>query len=89
MHTIHRYDAFADFHRKFYHPGNARFYFYGDAGSLPLADRLAKLEGYLAEFGRPAAPVDPIPIHRLLDTPYEFTDHYPVDAGAAEAPKQV
>ena len=63
------YDAFVDFHRKYYHPGNARFYFYGDAASLPLADRLAKLEAYLSEYGtadaaetqtlRPGRPLPP------------------------------
>ncbi len=42
-----------DFHGKYYHPSNARFWFYGDD---PADERLSLLSKYLDEFE--ARPVD-------------------------------
>jgi len=41
------WENFSGFHRKFYHPSNARVYFYGDDD---VAARLALLDEYLGEF---------------------------------------
>ncbi|WP_027185458.1 insulinase family protein [Desulfovibrio inopinatus] len=42
------YEAFIDFHKTYYHPGNARIFFYGDGD---IERRFAKLDEYLREFG--------------------------------------
>ena len=47
------YDYFKNFHRRFYHPSNAKIVFYGDD---PEGRRLAMLDEYLSQFD--AAPVD-------------------------------
>ncbi|RYE07164.1 MAG: peptidase M16 [Hyphomicrobiales bacterium] len=47
------YDYFKNFHRKFYHPSNAKIVFYGDD---PADRRLAMLDEYLSQFD--AAPID-------------------------------
>jgi len=41
------YEQFKDFHRRYYHPSNARFFFYGDDDP---ARRLEILEEYLKDF---------------------------------------
>lgn len=41
------YEQFKDFHRRYYHPSNARFFFYGDDDP---DKRLAILEEYLKDF---------------------------------------
>ena len=47
------FEQFQDFHRRYYHPSNGRFWFYGDDDA---AKRLELLDAYLSEFD--AAPVD-------------------------------
>ena len=47
------FDEFKAFHGRYYHPSNARFWFYGDDDP---AQRLRILDGYLDEFE--ARPVD-------------------------------
>ncbi|MBN9346855.1 MAG: insulinase family protein [Devosia sp.] len=47
------YDYFKNFHRRFYHPSNAKIVFYGDD---PEGRRLEMLDEYLSQFD--AAPVD-------------------------------
>ena len=47
------YDYFKNFHRRFYHPSNARIVFYGDD---PENRRFELLDEYLAQFD--AAPID-------------------------------
>ena len=49
------YDYFKNFHRKFYHPSNAKIVFYGDD---PEGRRLEMLDEYLSQFD--AAPIDAI-----------------------------
>jgi hypothetical protein len=41
------FESFKAFHQRFYHPSNARFWFYGDDC---FSTRLAKLNAYLDEF---------------------------------------
>ena len=83
------YEQFAAFHRRYYHPGNGRFYFYGSAAALPLEDRLAKLQEYLSDFGPPPrAEGDDLPLQPRAAAPYEVTESYAVDAAAAAEPKQ-
>lgn len=41
------YDEFKNFHSRYYHPSNARFWFYGDDDPV---ERLRILDGYLSEF---------------------------------------
>ncbi|PNH08443.1 Presequence protease 1, chloroplastic/mitochondrial, partial [Tetrabaena socialis] len=43
------YTKFQQFHEKYYHPSNARFWFYGDDEPLK---RLELLDGFLSEFER-------------------------------------
>ena len=43
------FEEFKDFHGKFYHPSNARMWFYGDDD---VEDRLKILDGFLSEFDR-------------------------------------
>ena len=81
------YEAFSDFHRKYYHPSNGFFYFYGDPEELPHTERLALLDEYLREYKVPAE-VESIPWQPLLDTPYAVTGTYPADATASSAPTQ-
>ncbi len=42
------YEAFVDFHKTYYHPGNARIFFYGDGD---IERRFAKLDEFLSAFG--------------------------------------
>ena len=59
------YEAFAKFHADYYHPGNGRFFFWGDD---PEDERLALLERALQGYGR--HPVDSgVPLQPRLDTP--------------------
>ena len=41
------YDEFRQFHGRYYHPSNARFWFYGDDDPV---ERLRILDSYLSEF---------------------------------------
>jgi Zn-dependent M16 (insulinase) family peptidase len=54
-----------DFHGRYYHPSNARFWFYGDD---PADERLRLLSKYLDEFE--ARPVDSTvhaqPLHQVM-----------------------
>lgn len=66
------YEQFRDFHRSYYHPGNGRFFFWGDD---PEEARLELLGSVLARFGRidvasavPLMPRRDTP--RLLEVPF-------------------
>jgi len=59
------YEAFKSFHTRYYHPSNARFFFWGDD---PEEQRLERLNRELMRFS--AAPVDShIPLQPRRDTP--------------------
>ena len=70
------YEAFKAFHTTYYHPANARFWFYGDD---PEAQRLERLGAFLEEFGPWAVdsrvPVqEPLPAPRRVEKPFDAGD---------------
>jgi hypothetical protein len=82
------YNQFKAFHSTYYHPSNARLYFYGDERDLPTVERLALLEVYLSEFERSPSPQESIPIQALVKEPYEVVDYYPVAEKSIAPPVQ-
>jgi len=82
------YEQFKGFHTKYYHPGLARFYIYGDQKDISTVERLAMLENYLSEFGPPPEPEEKIPFQPLASEPIEVVETYSVDAALAAEPKQ-
>jgi presequence protease len=76
------YAQFKAFHETYYHPSNARFFFYGDDDP---EKRLELVQDYLKDFT--ARPVDSaIPLQARYDAPRRLTRPYPVSADM-EAPK--
>lgn len=68
---------FRDFHRRYYHPSNARIFFYGDDDPV---ERLAHLEEFLGAFER--APVDSeIRLQPRLSEPRRVRSAYPIADG--------
>ncbi len=66
------YDQFREFHRLYYHPGNGRFFFWGDD---PEERRLELLDRVLAGFSRmevnSGVPMQaPLPGVRVMEVPY-------------------
>ena len=66
------YDQFREFHRLYYHPGNGRFFFWGDD---PEERRLKLLNKVLSDFKRmevnSAVPAqEPLPGLRVVEAPY-------------------
>ena len=65
------YEKYCAFHRRFYHPSNARVFI---DGKVPIKDVLAKLDSYLAGFDRLDVKAD-IPLQKPVDVklclPYE------------------
>ncbi len=71
------YEDFRSFHDKYYHPSNARFYFYGDDD---LETRLKLLNDVLAPFERRSDDIDSeIDLQSLFDAPRRHIEKY--DAG--------
>lgn len=66
------YEAFREFHRRHYHPSNARFVFYGDDDP---EKRLEILDGVLSQFERLPANSD-IPLQPRFAEPRFVTDTY-------------
>ncbi|KAJ8572344.1 hypothetical protein K7X08_008855 [Anisodus acutangulus] len=70
------FEEFKDFHRKFYHPSNARIWFYGDDDPN---ERLRILSEYLDMFDASSAPhesrVEP---QKLFSEPVRIIEKYPV-----------
>lgn len=72
------YEQFKRFHQTYYHPSNARIFFYGDDDA---EERLRLLDRYLQAFT--AAEVDSaIPLQAPLATPRQERYSYGVDAGS-------
>ncbi len=71
-----------DFHRKFYHPSNARIFFYGDD---PEEDRLRRMDEYLRHYER--KDIDSRIAIQTADRPLPstVTVPYPIDAHDEEA----
>ncbi|CAG9466039.1 unnamed protein product [Pedinophyceae sp. YPF-701] len=71
------FSQFQDFHARYYHPSNARFWFYGDDAP---ETRLEKLAAYLDQFD--ARPVDStIKIQKKFPAPSKVTKYYAAGAG--------
>jgi hypothetical protein len=67
------YEQFREFHRRYYHPSNARLYFYGDDDP---DTRLEIAEGYLGDFDRleidSSVPLQgPFPVPHLQTEPFD------------------
>eukprot|EP01052_Picozoa_sp_SAG31_P003534 SAG31_NODE_137_length_23063_cov_5.002569_3_plen_463_part_00 len=76
---------FVQFHSSFYHPGNARLFFWGDD---PVADRLALADQYLQEFGPLSASVraqSTVQYQPPFAKPVQIDSVYPAKASSADA----
>ncbi|KAJ1929216.1 Mitochondrial presequence protease [Tieghemiomyces parasiticus] len=72
------YEGLVDFHRRHYHPSNARFFSYGD---LPLAPQLAAIDAKLAPYIRTTPPTAALR-GQLPSGVTRITEAGPVDAAA-------
>lgn len=88
------FDEFASFHARYYHPSNARFWFYGDD---PAEERLKRLGAYLDAFQRRDASDSEIAPQPLFTEPRRVVAKYAASApeeeaggasSGAEAPKE-
>lgn len=71
------YDAFKQFHATYYHPSNARFFFYGDDDPT---ERLRLIDAFIAEFE--AQQVDgSVPLQPRFAAPQTTRKSYPVGEG--------
>ena len=77
------FEKFSSFHARFYHPSNARFYFYGDD---PPDRRLAALDRYLREFDRLAVHSD-IPVQPPFSEPRRLTRPFMAGEQEDSAPR--
>ncbi|MBD3334139.1 MAG: hypothetical protein GF355_01330 [Candidatus Eisenbacteria bacterium] len=68
------YENFAEFHRRYYSPANARFFIYGD---IPTRDHLQFLAEQLAEFGPTTVDSD-VPDQARWPAPREVKALFPV-----------
>ncbi len=66
------YEQFKSFHEDYYHPSNARVFFYGDDDP---EHRLALLDAYLREF-EPKAVDSSVPLQSPFSGPRRITRHY-------------
>ncbi|XP_013628970.1 PREDICTED: presequence protease 1, chloroplastic/mitochondrial [Brassica oleracea var. oleracea] len=70
------FEEFKDFHRKYYHPSNARIWFYGDDDPL---QRLRILSEYLDMFeASPSRDTSKIEPQKLFSEPIRIVEKYPV-----------
>jgi len=78
------FQGFKAFYEKYYHPSNARIFFYGDD---PVDSRLALLDSYLADFGAPSTPAEETRIgtQPMWKEPKRVEATYPVTKQQAEA----
>lgn len=77
------YDQFKGFHDIYYHPSNARIYFYGDDNP---EERLIMLDRYLRDFDDRSVPSE-VPLFPLRDEFQRHTIPYAVDEPGEESPK--
>uniref|UniRef100_A0A7S3VL18 Peptidase M16C associated domain-containing protein n=1 Tax=Dunaliella tertiolecta TaxID=3047 RepID=A0A7S3VL18_DUNTE len=75
------FDHFQDFHSKYYHPSNARFWFHGDDDPV---ERLRILAEYLDEFERKEVSSS-VATQPLLPEPRRVTEYYAAGEEAAES----
>ena len=73
------YEAYLDFHRRYYHPSNSYIYMYGN---MDMEERLTYLdEAYLSAFDRLEIDSE-IPAEPPFEKPVEDTEHYSVQTEA-------
>ncbi|XP_024028914.1 presequence protease 2, chloroplastic/mitochondrial isoform X2 [Morus notabilis] len=73
------FEEFKEFHRKYYHPSNARIWFYGDDDPN---ERLRILSEYLNMFDASSAPSESkIESQKLFSEPVRIVEKYPAGEG--------
>ncbi|GER42193.1 presequence protease [Striga asiatica] len=73
------FKEFQEFHRKYYHPSNARIWFYGDDDP---SERLRILSEYLDKFEASSAPEESRVHHqKLFSEPVRIVERYPAAEG--------
>ncbi|KAL6494730.1 Homeobox protein PKNOX1 [Orobanche gracilis] len=73
------FEEFKEFHRKYYHPSNARIWFYGDDDP---SERLHILSEYLDNFEANSAPGESrINYQKLFSKPVRIVEKYPAAGG--------
>lgn len=73
------FEEFKEFHRKYYHPSNARIWFYGDDDTI---ERLRILSEYLDMFDASPAPNESkIEPQKLFSEPVRIVERYPAGEG--------
>ncbi|CAI0556980.1 unnamed protein product [Linum tenue] len=73
------FEEFKEFHRKYYHPSNARIWFYGDDDP---SERLRILSEYLEMFGSSSSPSEStVEPQRLFSEPVRVVHKYPAGDG--------
>nr|GMC83350.1 presequence protease 1, chloroplastic/mitochondrial-like [Ipomoea batatas] len=73
------FEEFKEFHRKYYHPSNARIWFYGDDDPT---ERLRILSEYLDTFDASSAPQESrIHPQKLFSEPLRIVEKYPAGEG--------
>ena len=77
------YAQFKQFHETYYHPGNARIYFYGNDDP---EERLRRLDEVLSEF-EPRQIESGIALQPQIDEPRRIVRHYGVDSNGDNARK--
>ncbi|KAG0586728.1 hypothetical protein KC19_2G112800 [Ceratodon purpureus] len=81
------FEQFKEFHAKFYHPTNARVWFYGDDDPN---QRLRIISAYLDEFEANAASKESeVKVQKLFNEPKRVVETYAVGDGAANARKHM
>jgi len=74
------FDGFKSFHSNFYHPSNARVFFYGDDDPYK---RLELLDSFLKDFERPTAPADSsVQWQPKLQEPRRIVEQFPSAPGS-------
>lgn len=79
------YRQLRDFHRRFYHPSNARIYFYGDDDPL---ERLRVINEYLRDFDR-QGPDTEIPLQAPFKQPRRCNYFFPAGNAVKSAPQSI
>jgi Zn-dependent M16 (insulinase) family peptidase len=77
------FERFQDFYKKYYHPSNARFYFWGDDDPQR---RLRLLKDYLDDF-EPRATESFIPLQSAFDSPHRLTRPFVAGDGGGAGSK--
>ena len=71
------FEAFRDFHASYYHPSNARFFFWGDD---PEEERLARISSVIAQYQKRAVSSE-VPLQNRLSAPRMVEKHYAASEG--------